>query len=252
MANTVKFNIDTSSIKSYSEKLRKIHKSALPSAVRNTLNDAVVDMKKKEIGVSARKNFKNLKEPNFFKRFTGFDKAVGFNINQMKSTVGFTGANKSNEKDAVEGMEVQEFGGTIRKRSRYLKDARVGSNLNRKAKKNAYFNASKSVFLNVRGVKKWSGKSKVVAQAYMSSKKGNPYFIKTKKGKMLVQASGFTKSKIGTPKFKTKVLMMSRSVKKSRIKKTSFMREAGEKTSKKMDGFYIKQAEYQLKKYGIV
>jgi len=56
--NNFKFDVNTSGIISLTAKLEALNKSAFSSAVRATLSDGAVEMKKKNILESAEKNMK--------------------------------------------------------------------------------------------------------------------------------------------------------------------------------------------------
>jgi hypothetical protein len=110
------FNINTKACVVLANKLEKFRKSALPNAVRNTLNSAAFDVKQKSMPVSSKKHFVNRKE-NFFKANSKVVMAQGYNIKAMRSTVGFVHTNAKYNNYAVDELEQQEFSGSIPKRS---------------------------------------------------------------------------------------------------------------------------------------
>ena len=81
-------NINSNAVVSYTNTLEKLHKSAFPVAIRETLNSAAFDVKKNTMPLSAKKSFIE-RQPTFFKANSKVDKATGFNTSTMKSTVGF-------------------------------------------------------------------------------------------------------------------------------------------------------------------
>jgi len=203
-------------------------------------------MKKKTILESARKNFKSIKEPALMKRSIKVVKASGFNIKSMRSEVGFIKLN--GHLDAyIDGLEKQEKGGVIDTGARYLKGAR-GDRVNGRVRLENYYDKNKVI--SGRSKKKGTRKSKFVARMYMSLKTGKPFFGNSQKGNMLFKTESASSNKNSRQtRFKIKALMMSRSVKKSKIKQTNFVKEASELTYKKIEGFYKNNAEFQFKKH---
>lgn len=240
----MKLNVNTDALIGLTAKLEGMHRSAFPSAVRNTLNDAAFDMKRNTILKSAQQNF-DVKQPSFFKKYTGVKKASGFNVNGMGATVGFLNPSDPSVRAAVEGMEKQEHGGVIDDGSRYLRFSR-GGNLGRKVQKKNYYNSG-----NVITGRSRSGgtrKSKFVARAFRSLKEGKPFFMNTMKGNFLVRTNSISKND-GKLDIKLNFVMMSRKVVKTKLKATHFNQEASQMTVRKMDGFYRKNAQFQFKKY---
>lgn len=241
----MKLDVNTDASIALSAKLEKLHKSAFPSAVRNTLNDCTFDMKSKTVLISAKKNFKSVKQPSLLKRSLLIKKATGFNVNSMTSTIGLI--KLDNVSDAYsKGLEKQEKGGVIDDGARYLKGARGSNNLLGKVRRENYYDKNKVI--SGRSKRKGTRKSKFVARAYMSNKLNLPFFGNTSKGNMLFKTKKFSNSK-GKVSMKIIPLMMSRRKVKSKIKQTNFMSEAGIMTFKKINDFYKKQAEFQFKKY---
>jgi hypothetical protein len=85
----VHFDINTKAVVIFTNKLEKFRKSALPAAIRNTLNSAAFDVKQKTMPVSAEKNFVRRK-PNFFKANSKVVMAQGREVKGLKAIVGFT------------------------------------------------------------------------------------------------------------------------------------------------------------------
>lgn len=97
----------------HAKTLEQINRSALPVAIRGTLNDAVYDVKTRSMPKSAEAFQK--RKPNFLKANSKFEKAQGFDVNTMKATVGFY-ENKlvhASTNFAVKDLEKQEHGGKI-------------------------------------------------------------------------------------------------------------------------------------------
>jgi len=238
----MKLDVNTKATIALTAKLEKLHRSAFPSAVRNTLNDAAFDMKRKTLIDSANSNFK-VKNKTFFKKFSGVEKASGFDLKSMKATAGFPVPSDIKAKTAIDGLEKQETGSSISNGLRYLKGARSGS-LNRLVQKKSYYNKSRVT----KSVKKGGSKANYIATAYSALKTGNPFFLETNKGRFLIKVNSIKSNSGRGLNISTTPLMMERKVKPSKIKATHFAEEAADKTTKKIEGFYEKNAQYQFQK----
>ena len=62
----VKIDVNTDSLIKLTAKLENLSRSALPVAVRGTLNNAAFDVKQRTLTKSAEKNFPHLKQKRFF------------------------------------------------------------------------------------------------------------------------------------------------------------------------------------------
>ena len=238
MAN-FQFNVNNNATIILTAKLERLNKSAFPSAVRSTLNDAVFELKKSGILDSAKKNM-NVKNPTFFKRYTGVKRATGFNVNSMYSEVGFQDRGEQKAKKAVnKGMKANEVGGTDSDGGMYLAKTRTGKGL---VKKNARFNKA-----NLAKTKKKTKSN--VQRMYVSAMEKKPIFINTSKGRFLVQVHSIS-SDIQDKKMDIKLdfLMRGRKQHQARAKATHFNKEAALKTQKMMDQFYEKNATFQFNK----
>jgi len=107
-------NINCDAAVVFANKLERMSKSALPVAVRQTLNSAAFDVKQKTMPAAAKQSFIQ-RQPNFFKANSKVVMAQGFDLHTMKSTVGFISLGGTNK--AVEDLEQQEDGGKIGGRS---------------------------------------------------------------------------------------------------------------------------------------
>jgi hypothetical protein len=116
-------NINSDAAVKHTNTLEKMHRSALPNAIRATLNGTAFDVKKNTMPDEAAQQFTQ-RNPNFFKANSRVEMAKGFDVNNMKSVVGFIAKDQ-----AVEDLEQQEYGGTIESRSFIPMDtARMGGN----------------------------------------------------------------------------------------------------------------------------
>ena len=101
-------NVNTDKAVIYSNKLEKASRSAFPVAVRQTLNQAAFDTKKKFLPQTVARTFVD-RSPTFFSRFSAIKKASGFKVSSMSSTIGMIRKGQQ----ASDDMEQQEFGGTL-------------------------------------------------------------------------------------------------------------------------------------------
>lgn len=241
-------NVNTDSSIQLTAKLEKLHKSAFPSAVRNTLNECAFDMKSKELPKSFKKNFKPKSGTiPYFKKSLVVDKASGFNVKSMKAVVGLLNASDPVDRRFVEGMEKQESGGVIDDGSRYLKYARGEKVRGRVMTENIY---DKTKVISGRSRRKGTRKSKFVARAYAAYKSNKPMFMNSMKGNFLVKVNTISSNlKSRKLQFDFKFVAMSRKVVVTKIKSTNYNKEAQQETAKKIEKFYKDKAEFQFKKH---
>lgn len=124
----IHFNVNIDEIKEYTLKLQGLHRSALPVAIRGTLNDAGFALKKNNMPKIARQMFEE-RQPNFFKANSRVEPATGFDVKSMVAEVGFvsSGLHSPATNYAVRDLEEQEEGGIIKGRSfKPLPGARIG------------------------------------------------------------------------------------------------------------------------------
>lgn len=240
------FNVNTNASIILTAKLERLNKSAFPSAVRSTLSDMAFIMKKQNILNSAKKNMK-VKNPIFFKKFTGVNRATGFNVNTMFSEVGFknTDPNPIKGKKAIQGMEHNEVGGKDSTGAMYMKPTRNTRGL---VKRTSRFNKGKVLRLGKGSNSKDKYSSRFIANAYASLEQKKAFFLYTKtKGKFLVSVKSIDKGN-GKPDVKLNFLMRSRRKNIAVAKATFFNKEAALLTHKSVDDFYTANANYQFAK----
>lgn len=217
----------------YEKKLTSLKRSAFPTAIRNTLNDAAFEMKKDHLHTSAAKNFKHTRSKNFFKRFSGVNKATGWDINKMQSTIGLLDMGVKTAKTAIENMDKHEKGGGVNNGAIYLNDSRTSKNFGRLVRKVNYFKKGSVV----------KGKGSFVAKAY----KSKDLEIPMKHGKFLIQVTNIRRSKKGKLKITSKLLMKER--KNVKIKPNHFVMLAGQRTQRDIPSNFKKNAEKQIKRF---
>lgn len=245
----MKLDVNTDASIQLTAKLEKLHKSAFPSAVRNTLNQCAVDMKNKEIPNSASNNF-NLKSgtKTLIKKNIRYEKAEGFDVNKMKSKVGIIGNTGNKTLDAfLGGLEKQEKGSIFNDGLRYLKGARGGNKPNGRVRTENYYD--KDNIASGRSKRKGTKRSKFVARAYYAHSTGKMMFMDSLKGNFLVKVKSIKKDKKGKVNIKFNFVMMDRKDRPSKVKSTNFVEEAGLNQFRKIEKIYQQKAEFQFKKH---
>lgn len=214
----MKLDVNTDASIQLTAKLEKLHKSAFPSAVRNTLNDVAFDAKKR-IPKKANEQF-TIRQKNLFSKFSKVEKANGFNVNTMSSSVGLDSVSQPK---LTENLAKQETGGvSIGRKLTPNNKARVSGSYAKKVRlKNQFKNIGKVGTKN----------KKVKGSKYFIIKKGNKgTLFESNKGKL-------------TP------LYNYRSNPISRLKKRPFINHSALDSHKHIESFYLKNANYQFKKY---
>jgi hypothetical protein len=215
----MRIDVNADELVKFTSKLDKINRSALPIAVRSTLNQAAFATKK-EIPIQAANNFIT-RNKGFFRSLTSVNKAGGFDINKMQSEVGI---NTSKSKVA-DGISKQELGGTIKDRNLIaMNQSRVSGSKDKKVRK--VNNLSNIRISKTR--KKGSGTGFVMLK---KGTKGTIFQVKKGKKNNLTPLYSYQKG---------------RSV---NIKRNPFIEPASIKSQNRMPAMYINEALKQIKKY---
>lgn len=246
----MQLNINTDAVVRFTAKLEKLHKSALPIAIRGALNDAAFDVKQNTMPAKARMDFVN-RNPNFFKANSKVEMANGFNINTMKSTVGFFENKLQNQSTnfAVKDLQQQEIGGTIGGKSLIpLNTARASNNASKLVRPNARLKAIKHA-VNANNQKGISKKEKFV-KAALKAGVGGFVIGGTIKGETILWKVSSLSSNIKSKKFNGKLIPLYDYVKGRHISvhATHFMKKASLESAKKLDMFFVKRAKQQIEK----
>jgi len=216
------FDVNTDEVIKLTVKLGSLHKSSLPSAVRNTLNDAAFETKK-WIPTTASRQFTTRKK-SFFRAFSSVQRARGFDINTMQAVAGI---NPDKGSKVAEGLEKQETGGTLSGKKLIPHDkARISGSYGRSVRKKNYL----SNISNISTPK--------------NRKKGSKHILIKKGGKGTVFE--IQKRARGS---KLVPIYTYRNTRKTRLQPAPFMRPAAMIATKKIPAFYKNNAEFQIKKY---
>lgn len=241
---TIHFNINTDASVKFTNKLEQLRKSALPVAIRGTLNDTAFLMKKVEMPKQAHKTFIE-RQVNFFKANSRVEMATGFDINHMVSTMGMveTGLHNKSTNYAVKDLEQQEVGGTIDGRSfKPLPAAR------RSGRGVVRANARISTLLKAGNIidakdSKGANKMQQLIRAVAHAKMGGYVLV----GKVLFQVRNIRR--VGRNiKFTKHALYSFTKSGTAHVKAAGFMRKSAEESQKEMEYFYKLQAEKQVRK----
>jgi hypothetical protein len=242
----LKLNINIDAVVKFTNILEKMHKSALPVAIRQTLNDAAFDVKKNTMPQTATSKFTQ-RQKNFFMANSRVEVATGFDLKTMRSTVGFYENRLVNQSTnyAVKDLEKQETGGTIHGKT-FIPTvfARRGKSNTGLVKPNARLSKiRKSNIINAKDMRGQYHKLTKHQQFIVAAKRaGIGGFVIY--NDLLLMINGIDGKTINAaPLYSVK---KSRSVNVSR---TSFMRSASEISGRKLPHFYVKNAQKQMEKY---
>lgn len=239
-------DINTKVLEDYSKKLESLSRSALPVAVRESLNDCARDMKMNTLMKTSKDAFIN-RSPSFFKANSAYERAEGFSIPGMKATAGMTeGALKGDKNHAVKDLEDQEEGGSIDKKSFIPnKQARTGNNPNKMVRANARLKAIKNI-IKSSGASGKNDRQKFIKSVYFAGKGG---FVLDDLGgkKTLFRVNSLNKTRAN--KFKLTPLYSFDKGRSVKVKATHFVSKAGDETHRKIDDYYISRAEKTFEKH---
>jgi hypothetical protein len=244
----MRLNINTDATVIFTNKIERLHRSALPNAIRNTLNKVAFDVKQNTMPRSADDAFEK-RSPNFFKANSRVDMANGFNINSMRSTVGFT-ENKLQGRNnhAVDDLEQQEHGGAIKKRSFIPTDIARGGSNSRPVKVGNRLSKISNI-VNVSNAQGKNKHEKFIKSAVHAGKGGyvisNDILwridsIKTKKVRVI--------GRYRTTKIKATPIYSFDKGRSVNVHATGFMRRASMESVNKIDQFYITEAKKQIER----
>lgn len=224
------FNIDLSEIVKLTNKLEKLHRSALPIAIRSTLNDAAFDAKQIQVINTSKEQF-TIRKKTFIKSHTTANKCKNtFDIRQMESSMGVI----KGKSDSGDKLKIQELGGKISNRDAIpTNEARVGRNANKLVSKKYYLQ-------NLKTKGKKLNKPRDIMKAAAAAGKGGII----RYGNTLAEIKQFRRDR-GVKLKKIYALGNGRSV---QIKKAPFISNAGHLSSKKINRFYRRNALRRIKK----
>jgi len=232
----MEFNINTHEVVEITNKLEKLHKSAMPIAVRETLNEAAVMGRLEMIKQFKEKDEFTIRKPNFINVHSKFNKSKNtFDINQMQSEFGLI-KGKSNAGDELEKVE---FGGIAQKRDFIPMDEARGGTKKRLILKKHY----------LQNIKPKKGKSIYKSQQLIRAA------IKTGKGGYVLYGHVLSEIKKIEKPSRNKIFIKyspiyhfkdNRSVK---VQKNAFIEPAGQIALDKIPQIFKEKAQKRFDKY---
>ena len=245
-------NINTDAVVAYTNRLEKLRKSDLPIAIRNALSKAAFETKTKSLLKISSSIFTN-RNKTFFKAKSRFKRAVGFDIDKMKATVGMVDLRRSGNDHAVRNLEQQEHGGRIGGKSFIPTDkARAGGNPSKPvAPRNRI---SRIPIRNIIRTRKSKGKDKdqrFIRSAIMAKRKfGTRAYILTSRILFRINSLSFSK-RSGKLRLKITPLYSFKRGRSVNVTATNFMRKSSMIQAKRLDIFYINEAKKRIVKAGL-
>jgi hypothetical protein len=238
----MKLNIGAEAAVFLTNKLEKMHRSALPNAVRGALNKAAFDVKQNTMPKSARGAFVN-RQPNFFKANSKVEMAKGWDVKAMKATVGFTSKGlKGPNNYAVDDLEEQERGGVIRKRSFIPTDAaRGGSNSKVVRPANRLDNINRIVNAN-----RISGRNKRESFMKAVRKAGVGGYVLGNNSRNILYRIESIRIVRGKTRVKKKAIYSFKENRSVKVSPTNFMRKATMESGEKINDFFVAEANRQI------
>ena len=215
----MRINIDNSKVVSFTNRLEKMRKYGLPVVINQTLNDAAKDVKFNTMPKSAASNFTQ-RNKTFFSATSSYERSTGFNINAMKSVVGFKAK-----------KDTQERGGTIGNRDFLaLNTSRTSNSLSKNVKKNSRIGT-------IRNIDKLKAKKVTIREAF-----------KTPVGEhVIIKGTLFLVTEHKKRGVELKPMYDYEKNRKVKVKSTNFMKRASNESGLKIDNFFIKNAKKRIK-----
>jgi len=248
-------NINTDSVVKFTATLEKVRRSAIPNAVRGALNNAAFDVKTKTMPAQAHSRFIN-RTTTFFRANSRVEMATGFDVNNMKSLVGFYSNNLRSDRGApgdnfaVRDLEQQEYGKKIPSKSFVpLDSARTGGHNTLVKPKNRLTRILPQNKLIIARNLKGANKKEQFVRAIFKAGAGGYFIGNNKTGSNILWRVDWADEKAEGRKFKITPLYSYRKGRQIKVKERNFMRTASDQSASKMEQFYIAQANYYLSKY---
>jgi len=231
-------NVDTNEVIKFTNSLEKLNRSAFPNAVRNALNSAAFDVKKRTLQISADRNFTK-RQPNFFKANSRVFMATGFDIERMEAIIGMIDLGGTNY--AVDDLEQQEFGGKIGGKSFIpLDPSRTGKSYSRLVQKKNRLSGIRNV-ISTRNSSGSNSRQRFIKAAAFA--KVNSYIL-SDRGILFRKNS----EKRIRGRFDLTALYSYKSNRSITVKATHFMKEAAEQSGQRLPKFYMVAANREFKK----
>lgn len=237
--------VDTKQLYNLGVKLINVHRAAMPNAVRFTLNDIAFDVKKNTLLPALSKSDMIIRSESFFKKYSGVDKATGWDIDRMQAEVGMIPS--GNASKAVSRLKEQEEGGTLP--HYFVPDIQARTGGTRRGKVRAPYRHAR---MNLRARVRFGDKQRLIREvagtriASGGAGRGNVIIY----GSVLYEIRGFKRMrKSDTIKLHLKKLYTFRQGRKVHLKPQRFMEKAAMTSGQKLQEIFNSNAERQLKKF---
>jgi|GEM_PF-1257423 len=243
-------DINSNAVVRHTARLERMHRSALPIAVRGSLNSAAFDVKKDTMPMEAKVFIH--RAPTFFKATSKVNPAKGFDIRTMQSMVGFLPQSGSPKEKggATEDLQQQEHSGTIGHRAFIpLKQARAGGSWNRRVTNKNRMSAINDKIVDSKNSAGRTKAAKFFSSAKHAGKGGLVIGNKTngKGNKLLLRINSITRSG-GRTIVNSTPLYSVKGKRAVKIKQTKFMEKASLLSAAKVEKYYIIEAQKQIAK----
>lgn len=239
-------NIAADAVIAHTVRLNKIHRSALPVAVRSALNKAAFDVKTNTMPKQAKKTFVE-RAPTFFRATSKVKPAEGFYMPSMEATVGFMkGSDKKESGGATEDLEQQENAGMIDHRAFIpLAAARASKQYNRRVSNRYRLAEIRGKIKDAKKNKK-GGKRAFILTAIYAGKGGFVLGTDKKNGERRLLVINSIKRVGKDTKVNSTAIYKVKAKRKVSVKKTNFMRKASLQSADSIERFYIDEAKKQI------
>lgn len=239
----MQLHLNNDAVVGMANKLEKMHRSALPLAIRGSLNKAAFNTKTKTLLDSAKDTFVT-RQPNFFKAFSRVQKADGWDVEGMQAIVGFTEKGlKGDHNYSVADLEQQEEGGSIKKRSFIpVQTARKSKSSARPVRPMNRLSRVKNV-VNAKKVPGVNSKQKFVKAVHIAGKGG--YVLSKFNDKQILWRVNSIR-KTATKQFKLTALYSYKEGRKVNVEATNFSKNAALKSGKDMAAYFYDEAKRQI------
>lgn len=246
---TQTININSDAVVGFANRLEKLSRNAIPTAVRNTLSQTALDVKQRTMPRSAASTFK-VRQRNFFKANSRVNFASGSDISKMKSVVGFVSSGlKGMNNSAVENLEQQEHGGLIGGKSFIpMKPARRGGNDSGLVKVDYRLSTLENV-VDAKKVKAKTKKQKFIKAAFKAKKLygNNAFVLGNQQNGNRRTLSRINSIQRNNSKRKLKIrrtaLYTYKRGFRANVDRTDFMRRASMESGLRLEPIFISQAK---------
>ncbi len=236
-------NIDASENVELTNRLEKLHKSAMPVAVRGTLNDLAFEAKKKHLPKTAEKAF-TVRKKGFFSSHSRVNKSPNtFKLNEMQAEMGIV----QGKSDAGDEMKKQEFGGQIKGRDYIPLPGPTGTGGRARTSGSYGKTVSKRYYLKRIEPEKHKPVFKqqgFIRAAFAAGKGGFLRF-----GEVIVEIRKLKKPSRDSVFIKAEPVYAFEEGRTVNLEPRPFIKPAGEKAQLSANELYIKQAERRFEKY---